>query len=511
MKKYLLLFLFAIIAMSCSKKVEVEGKIVGGSPLDRIELIDVSGIDTLPLINIGTDKTGIFKGSFEAPHSGMYVLNYAGRQAMVYIQQGETFKFAFNAMQFPENIVITGDAKANNDFLKDVTKSVNAYAQKVNMQALFGKDEAEFLTEAKKIKTDLEKAIDQAAEKSKPDSDVVKYKKDEATAIILGLLSQYEVNHPNFVQNPSFKVSAKFRDVEKELSKNGDELVKNQPVYRSYLLNKLSADYQQYTEANVKQDSQMSNSEIFAKYLDTRKDVSATAKDYLLAFVMGQFDLNPQMDEKAKTNLVKIIDTKIKDNTVKQGLKNILKAVTGPEIGATANIDGLSKQDGKPFKFDELKGKPSVVMFYASWNNYFGVQTLPVLAEAQKFYGAKMNFVFVNLDDTKDQFIKTINSPAMKGVKGINVFAEGGLASKIAKDWAIYSFKMPSFLIIDKEGKVATKFYNNLGENAFVLEMDKYSGLKAPQVAAPSAALQNDLLAPPMPQPQQAVPAEKAK
>jgi hypothetical protein len=35
------------------KKVEVKGKITGGSPLERIELIEASGVATLPLINIG--------------------------------------------------------------------------------------------------------------------------------------------------------------------------------------------------------------------------------------------------------------------------------------------------------------------------------------------------------------------------------------------------------------------------------------------------------------------------
>lgn len=492
MKKYFFLFLVTILMMSCSKNVEVEGKIVGGSPLGRIEFIDVAGVDTLPLINIGMDKSGLYKGNFEAPHSGMYVINYEGRQAMVYIKQGQTFKFAFNALDFPENITIVGDAKNNNDFLKAVGKAVNAYAQKVNMQELFAKDEPAFLKEAQKIKSDLEKTIDDAAKKSNADSQVVNYKKDETTGIILGLLSQYEVNHPALTQTPGFKVSNKFRDYEKELSKDGDKLIVNQPVYRSYLLNKLSSDYQEYTKANVKQDSKLTNSEVFANYLDTRNDLSQVSKDYLLSFVMGQFDINPQMDETQKASLSKLIDTKVKDNTVKEGLKRVLTAISGPKIGTEVSVSGLTKKDGKSFNFSELKGKPVVVMLYASWNNYFGNATLPVLNEVQNFYGKKMDFVFVNLDDSKDQFTKTISAPAMKDVKGLNVYADGGLQSKIAKEWGIYSFKMPSFIILDKDGKIGSRFYNNLGDNNFVLEMDKYSGLKAPSVA-PQATLQNDI------------------
>ncbi len=51
-----------------------------------------------------------------------------------------------------------------------------------------------------------------------------------------------------------------------------------------------------------------------------------------------------------------------------------------------------------------------------------------------------MNFVFVNLDDTKDQFTKTSNA-MMKGIQGTNVYAEGGLNSDIAKKYGVYGFK----------------------------------------------------------------------
>ncbi len=62
MKKYLLLLLLAVFTLSCSKKVEVEGRVSGGSPLERMEFIDASGVATLPLVNLGSDKNGVFKG-----------------------------------------------------------------------------------------------------------------------------------------------------------------------------------------------------------------------------------------------------------------------------------------------------------------------------------------------------------------------------------------------------------------------------------------------------------------
>ena len=66
--------------------------------------------------------------------------------------------------------------------------------------------------------------------------------------------------------------------------------------------------------------------------------------------------------------------------------------------------------------------------------------------EMVKFYGSKMNFAFINLDDTQDQFVKT--SKAMfTGIQGNNYYATGGMKSEIAKKFAVYGFKMPSFFL----------------------------------------------------------------
>ena len=115
MSKYFLVLMFAVIAISCSKKVEVKGKVTGGSPLERMEFIEASGVGTLPLVNIGTDKEGNFSGNFEAPKNGMYLINYAGNQAMVYLKGGQTFNFSANGMDFAGTLKVTGDAQKNND------------------------------------------------------------------------------------------------------------------------------------------------------------------------------------------------------------------------------------------------------------------------------------------------------------------------------------------------------------------------------------------------------------
>ncbi|ASW75782.1 TlpA family protein disulfide reductase [Chryseobacterium piperi] len=507
MKKYLLLFIIAIFVMSCSKKVEVKGKITGGSPLERIEFIEASGVATLPLANIGVKNDGTFSGSFEAPKNGMYLISYAGKQNLVYLKKGQTLNISGNGMTFPSEYVITGDAKKNNDFFAASQKFLSNYAQTVNMNELMMKDEKGFLQGIEKVGKDITKNIDENVKKFSPDNEVINWKKNDLASTLLSITSQYEMRQS---QNPSFKASKAFVDYENKLQENKDVMIKENPLYRQYLLSKMSPDFQKYAEANAKGKTDITTSELFAQYLKTKKDLSQTAKDYLLAFVMAQSDIHPGTPVKTTDKIKKIIDEDIKDATIKNDLTKIQVAVNGVKIGEVAPDASLVKQDGKSYKLSENKGKPYMLFFYASWNPYIGEATVPVLKEVVNFYKSKMNFVFVNVDDTKDQFIKTSGS-LLKGIPGVNVYGDGGLDSDVAKKYGVYGFKLPCFVIIDKDGKIASRSFVNLGEPELVTILDKLTGLSAPKVN-PNAQLQPGLGADPaaqqaVPQPQNPQPA----
>ncbi|WP_292009226.1 TlpA disulfide reductase family protein [Chryseobacterium sp.] len=481
MKKYLLLFIIAVFVMSCSKKVEVKGKITGGSPLERIEFIEASGVATLPLTNIGLKNDGTFAGSFEAPKSGMYVISYGGKQNLVYLKTGQKLDISGNGATFPTEYVITGDAKKNNDFFTAAQKYLGNYAQTININELMMKDEKTFLQGVQKVEADVNKNIEENVQKFNPDTEVVKWKKNDIASTLLTLMSQYELTQKQISGNPSFKVTKAFTDYENKLQANKDEMVKENPAYRSYLLSKMSPDFQKYAEAKSKGKTDITTSELFNDYLKGKKDISQTTKDYLLAFVMAQSDIHPTTAEKTVEKIKKIIDEDIKDATIKADLKKIQFAINGFKIGEQAPEASLIKQDGKSYKLSENKGKPYMLVFYASWNPYIGEATIPVVKEVVNFYNSKMNFVFVNVDDTKDQFIKTSNS-LLKGIKGTNVYGEGGLSSDIAKKYGIYGFKLPCFIVMDKEGKIASRPFFNLGDQELVNILDKQTGLSAPKV-----------------------------
>lgn len=481
--KFVAVLFLAVFMTSCSKKVEVKGKLTNANPLERVEFIESSGVATLPLANLAVDKNGNFEGSFEAPKNGMYVITYGGKQGTIYLKGGEKVDITGDGAQFPTEYAVTGDAKNNNDFLKNSQLFLENYATKINMGEIVAKPEPQFLKDAKKIQDDLFKNIDENAKKYSADKEVVAWKKDELTTSLLGLLNQYEINHGQTVQNPSFKVSKSFTDYKNELNKDTDRLVENHPQYRNYLLGTMGEDFQKYA-AEKNKDQKQTTSQVFSEFLKTKKDLSQTTKDYLLAYVIAQSDLNMNATKEDNVKVDKLIEAEIKNAEVKKDLKKIQFVLGGLKDGVTLPESNLVKADGSKFSLTGLKGKPTLVMFYASWNPNVSTSTVPMLKEVIETYKANLNLLYVNFDDTKDQFTKT-STALFKGLPGINAYVEGGMSSETAKNFGIYGFKLPGFLVLDKDGKIAGHYYVNLGDPEMVGTMNKVTGIKAPEVVAP--------------------------
>ena len=219
-KKYLLLFVIAIFVMSCSKKVEVKGKIAGSAPLERIEFVEASGVATLPLVNLGLDKDGNFAGTFEAPKNGMYVINYAGKQNLIFLKGGQTLNISGSAATFPNEYVVTGDAKNDNDFFQASQKFLSNYGQTLNIQELMAGDEAKFVKGMQKIEADINKNSEENVKKYNPGKEVIEWKKSDAKVVILNLMVGYEMTKKQTSGNPAFKLAKVFTDYENKLKEN---------------------------------------------------------------------------------------------------------------------------------------------------------------------------------------------------------------------------------------------------------------------------------------------------
>ncbi|MHA6696421.1 TlpA family protein disulfide reductase [Chryseobacterium sp. A321] len=488
MKQYLLVFAMALFAVSCSKKVEIKGKLTGGSPLERVEIIETSSVSTLPLLNMGLDAKGEFSGSFEAEKNGLYVITYGGASNVVYLKKGQTLEIEGVGLSFPTNYVIKGDAKPNNDFLKDAQTGFETYALKINMEELIKKDEAAFLKDFKSIEDSVYSIFEASAKKHKADSDVLDFKKQEAKARLLGVLDGYAQMHGQATQKADFKTGAEFKKVKDQMLSNSDQMIRDYPMFREYQLNQLNGDFQKYRASlPAKAPGEELVSETFANYLETRKDLSATAKDYFFSYVLTQGDLN-FMNSKNYDRITALIDKTVSDSKIKTDLKKLQVVLMGHKEGQAPELKLMDKE-GKSVVLSDLKTKPSFVVFYASWNPGIAVSTVPAIKAVTDTYGDKVNYVFVNLDDTKDQFQKT-STALFKDFPGTQYWVEGGINAKAAKDFGLYGFKIPSYVLLDKDGKLFARPFFSLQDPQFGESMEKLSGVKqpAPEVAtAPSA------------------------
>lgn len=332
MKKYLLLFVIAIFVMSCSKKVEVKGKIAGSSPLERIEFVEASGVATLPLMNIGLDKDGNFTGNFEAPKDGMYLMNYAGKSNLIFLKGGQNIQISGNSATFPNEFTLTGDGKADNEFYQACQKYLMSYAQTLDIQAITNEKLPFFLKEIKKIESDLNKNVEENTKKFNPSKEMIEWKKNDVKTAILNVMVGFEMVQKQMnLSNPSFKMAKEFTDYENKLLENKEDMVQSSPFFRQYLLTKISQDFQKYAENKAKGKTDVVTSELFNDFLKTKKDLSQTTKDYLLAFVIAQADLRLGTNPKTATKVSEIIEKDIKDSEIKEDLKKMQFAMQRPK------------------------------------------------------------------------------------------------------------------------------------------------------------------------------------
>lgn len=476
MKKYFLLALCTIFLLSCGKKeTSISGKINNAVPLARMEIIDPSSISTLPITNIGFDDEGNFSENFEIEKDGVYALIYNGQPTYLYLEKGQKLNFTGNSSNFTEGLKFSGDGANHSDFLLESQKFISNYLDQLNLD-IFAKNETDFIKELNKISSDVSKKLDEIAKEKKANDKVLQWRKDEFAVNLLMISTQYEPRHAHLTQKQDFKVSKKYIEDIKKLE--NESWVKEFPAYRQYLLMQLEEEFSNFAQSS--QLPELTLTELFIKFLETKKDISQETKDYLVSFVATSRDLapnNPKIEQ-----MMKAVQGSVKNESIKKDLEELYLVIKGAKKGTDLSHFSLKNTEGKETKISELKGKPTLLVFYSSWANAMEMVNyiVPALKESNQYYEGKLNFAYINLDDDFQQFSKT-SQALLKGLKGTNLYAESGLKSDFAKQMKLYGFKLPSFVLIDKDGKIASHTTSNfVFDTDFTQILDKLTGVPFP-------------------------------
>jgi peroxiredoxin len=145
-------------------------------------------------------------------------------------------------------------------------------------------------------------------------------------------------------------------------------------------------------------------------------------------------------------------------------------------VGKTLELKGTGLQ-GETVDIARFRGKPVLVVFWASWGGQSVRRELPDLMKLQEKSGGKgLEVVGVSLDNDRadlDAFLKEIPMPWPQ------IFEPGGIDSRLATEFGIIS--LPTMFLIDAQGKVVNR---NL-RTAFEVErqLEKLTAERQPGVA----------------------------
>ncbi len=135
-------------------------------------------------------------------------------------------------------------------------------------------------------------------------------------------------------------------------------------------------------------------------------------------------------------------------------------------------------RSGERMTLAQLKGKPTVMNFWASWCGPCRVEH-PYLEWGAKQYGQDVNFVGVVFEDSEEQALQFLRE---NGASYPQLFDERG---QISVDYALSG--VPETYFIDDQGIILDKFIGPLNPNQLTEWVRKLQARKAKNQAVPSA------------------------
>jgi thiol-disulfide isomerase/thioredoxin len=112
-----------------------------------------------------------------------------------------------------------------------------------------------------------------------------------------------------------------------------------------------------------------------------------------------------------------------------------------------------SKQDGKPLKLSDLKGKVVLIDFWASWCGPCRRENPNVVKLYEKYQKNGFTVLSVSLDQNKDQWLAAVKKDNLTWPNHVSDLK--GWSNEAAKQYKVTG--IPFTVLVDKEGKIINK------------------------------------------------------
>lgn len=150
------------------------------------------------------------------------------------------------------------------------------------------------------------------------------------------------------------------------------------------------------------------------------------------------------------------IEQKGPDEAVSQSNNNETDDSGTAEEGKKAPDITVEKFDGTAVSISDLEGKPTMIVFWATWCGYC-VEEFPAVQKLKDNYGDKINILALNCGDTKEDAEEFINQ---SGYTFDNAMVDYDSSLKYSAD------SIPVSVIIDKDGIVKSYMKGSAGADA---------------------------------------------
>jgi len=441
-----------------SSEVQISGKIYAGA-LKKASLTIVYDYisfqeEKIPLL---VDAAGQYHFAAELEDPVLAYLQCGDKSVELYLYPGDKINMDFDVNNFPNSIRMEGKSAGLNTYLLEERKTFASTLGLVikKSETLAPQD---FMDFAKTLNKKRNQFFDKYQKKHKLTPLDKSFIKSNLNYAYATMMFNYE-DVQQYVQKKD----------EIELPNNYFSFLKSIPLSVEDVLPNIH--YVDFINQFLEHQKQMGDNQFLTK----TELAKQFFKGEVLAFVQAK-----EMATVCQLGKAHLYGNSIQEfivNNEYEQYNNVLRAIYNEnkpiQTGSTAPDFALTDIDGNSVHLSDLRGKVVCIDFWATWCRPCIKSMTYSQRMVDQYKGKDVEFLYVSMDENASSWEGHVKRQGLKG-KHLNAMSGKGYLSDIAK---LYKVKqLPTYVIVDKDGKVA---FNKAGSPGNAVLRNLIDGLLA--------------------------------
>lgn len=402
-------------------------------------------IDTLKL-----DKNNRFFIQFDSLAPGLYSFKHEPEYQYVYFDKNDSIMVRVNSKDFDGSVVFCGRGDQKNNFLMEMYLKNEKDRNK--MFEFFDENFEDFSKEIDSTYSKTTAFYNTKKEEIKWNDDFDVFAKASLNFNYYSKKELYPLIHKiRTGEDMIEKLPANYYDYRKNIDFNNAELSNYAPyvMYLSHMLNNMGTInyHNHFTETDLALKTNINKMTIADTLIKNEKVKNNILNNIAFTYLLE--DQNMANNNKFLETYQKISTDKSKKNEI----TTICNAIQMLKVGSSLPEVALNDLNGNEVSSTSVT-KPNTVFFFwtGKAKSHFEAVHVKVLAIKKKF--PQYNFVAVNINDSKEDWKKTLENYKFNGVTELHCSDFENIKNK----WAIN--KIHRTIIIDSKGLIKNAFTN---------------------------------------------------